>query len=254
MHTKKILRHMRATPAAGWALVIMAASGLAAAQAPVAGSPAAAELSADSARHRNAADKHVNDAVIVIEKMRNEPRMPELLAQAKGIFVVPTYGRAALGIGAEGGAGVLLVKHADGSWGDPAFYNLGGLSAGAQIGAQGGAIALILNNDKAVNKFMQNNMFSVNAAAGLTVVNWSKMAQRSLGDGDVVAWSSTKGLYGNLVAVGVNDIRYNRNTTNAYYGHNVALADVLAGKVTNPHAEPLKQALAAKGAASAAAR
>ena len=235
---------------AAWTLALMSVSGLAAAQA----APAAVATPAAASKQEAAAIKHVNDAVTVAQKMLQEPRMKELLAQAKGIFIVPTYGRAALGIGASGGAGLLLVKRADGAWSDPAFYNIGGISAGAQVGAEGGAIAMVLNNEKAVNKFMQKNAFSLNAAAGLTLVNWSKIAQGSLGDGDVVAWTGTKGLYGNLVAVGVGDIRYNQKLTDAYYHQTVSAADAVANKYTNPQADTLKQALASAPAAAGAVR
>lgn len=222
------------------AIALMAVCGVAAAQDtynPSAGPATAKDPDA-------AAVKHVNDAVVVARRMLEEPRMKELLAQAKGVFIVPTYGRAALGIGASGGAGLLLIKRADGTWNDPLFYNTGGISAGVQVGVEGGAIALVLNNEKAVNKFMQKNAFSLNAAAGLTIVNWSKIAQGALGEGDVVAWAGTKGLYGNLVSVGLTDIRYNEKLTSGYYRHPVAVADALAGKYTNPQADALKQTLA----------
>jgi lipid-binding SYLF domain-containing protein len=239
---------------AACALALMSASGLVAAQDAVGGGPAAVAAPAAPSRQEAAAIKHVADAVTVAQRMLEEPHMKELLQQAKGVFIVPTYGRAALGIGASGGAGVLLVKRADGLWNDPVFYNIGGVSAGAQVGAEAGAIALVLNNEKAVNKFMQKNMFSLNAAAGLTIVNWSKLAQGSLGAGDVVAWAGTKGLYGNLVAVGVSDIRYNQNVTNAYYHQTVSVTDAVTGKYSNPQAETLKQALAPGPAAPSVTR
>ena len=125
-------------------LAVASASGLAAAQdSPPATTPAAVATPAGASRQEAAATRHVNDAVTVAQRMLQETRMKELLQQAKGIFIVPTYGRAALGIGASGGAGVLLVKRADGSWSDPAFYNIGGISAGAQVGAEGGAISMV---------------------------------------------------------------------------------------------------------------
>lgn len=232
---------------ASCALVLISAGGLAAAQDAVDISGATAVVR----KPEETATKHVNDAVAVAQRMLQEPRMKELLQQAKGVFVVPTYGRAAIGVGASGGAGVLLIKRADGAWSDPAFYNIGGISAGAQIGAETGAIALVLNNEKAVNKFMQKNAFSMSAAAGLTIINWSKIAQGSLGDGDVVAWAGTKGLYGSLVSVGVSDIRYNQKLTNAYYHQTVSVADALAGKHPNPHADALKQTLASAPVAPA---
>jgi lipid-binding SYLF domain-containing protein len=192
----------------------------------------------------------VDDAAAVARRMLGEPGMQELLQPAKGIFIVPAYGRAALGVGASAGAGLLVIRRADGSWSDPAFYNIGSLSAGAQLGAEGGAIALVLMNERAVNKFMQKNSFVLNAAAGLTIVNWSKIVQGTVGDGDVVAWAGTSGLYGNLVALGVSDIRYNRRLTDAYYHRTVLVADVLTGKYANPQADTLKHALAGTSASA----
>lgn len=194
--------------------------------------------------------QHVNDAASVVKRMESEPGMNKLLSQAKGIFIVPEYGRAALGVGGSGGAGVLLVKNND-TWGEPAFYNIGSISVGVQAGAEGGPIAMVLTNDKAVNSFKQKNNFALSADAGLTVVDWSKMAQGEAGAGDVVAWSGTKGLFGSA-AIGVQDIRYNQAQTAAYYQkQNLAANDVISGKVRNPHAEVLKQALAATSSGTA---
>lgn len=75
---------------------------------------------------------------------------------------------------------------------------------------------MVLNNDKAINAVMKENNPSLNAAAGLTVVNWRKMAQGTVGIGDVVAWSGTKGLFGDVVAVGRSNIRFNQQLTDAF--------------------------------------
>lgn len=190
------------------------------------------------------ATERVNDALAVVRQLESDARMKSLLQQAKGVLIVPSYGRAALGVGAHGGGGLLLLRRADGNWSGPAFYDLGGLTLGLQVGAEGGAIAMILNNDKAVNAFMRKNNFALSAEAGLTVVNWSKLAQGMVGSGDVVAWSATKGLFGDAVAVGLHDIRFNANLTNAYYGRALSPKDVADGDVSNPQAQPLQQALA----------
>ncbi|MYM76239.1 hypothetical protein GTP56_29185, partial [Duganella sp. FT134W] len=195
--------------------------------------------------------ERVTDAMRVVRQLEAEPRMKQLLQQAKGVLIVPAYGRAALGVGAHGGAGLLLLKRADGSWSGPAFYDLGGLTVGLQAGAEGGALAMVLNNDKAVGEFMKKNNFSLSAAAGLTVFNWSKLAQGTAGNGDVVAWGATKGLFGDAVTVGLNDIRYNQSLTNAYYGRALSPKDIADGSVSNPQAQPLQQAL---GQASALTR
>jgi lipid-binding SYLF domain-containing protein len=194
-------------------------------------------------KYETAAINHVNSSVSVVRRMVAEPGINNLLQKAKGIFIVPAYARAAVGVGGSGGAGILLVKREGGVWGTPAFYNIGSINVGAQVGVEVGAIAMVLNNDKAVKGFMQKNDFSLNADAGLTVVNWNKTAQGSIGTGDVVAWSDTKGLFANVVSIGVQGIRFNANQTTAYYHQAVVAADVVNGKVNNPQSNPLREIL-----------
>jgi lipid-binding SYLF domain-containing protein len=173
-----------------------------------------------------------------------DDRMRSLLTAAKGVFIVPSYGRAAIGLGAEGGAGILLVKQGDSGWSQPVFYNTGGLSIGLQAGAQGGMLVFVLNNQKAVDAFFKKTSVSLNAKAGLTVLNWSKMTQGSLGTGDIVAWSDTKGLFGDVATVELNGIRYNQKLNDAYYHRTLSASDIIAGKTSNAQADLLVQALA----------
>jgi len=215
--------------------------GLAQAQAAA---PATQAAHTDPAsKPQQSAEGRVTAALAVVPQIEAEPRMKQLLQQAKGILIVPKFGRAALGVGAQGGAGLLLLKRADGSWSSPAFYDLGGLTIGLQAGGEGGAIAMVLNNDKAVNEFMKKTNFSLNAEAGLTVVNWSKLAMGTAGTGDVVAWSGTKGLFGDAIAIGLTGIRFNEKLTNAYYGRTLAPKDIASAGVSNAQAKPLQQAL-----------
>lgn len=189
------------------------------------------------------AAEQVTESVAVVKQMERDGNLRAVLEQARGIFIVPDYGRIALGIGARGGEGVLLVK-TQGGWSDPLFYNYGGISGGFQAGAEGGSIAMILNNEKAVNSFMQNNNWSLNADLGLTIINWSAKGQASVGKGDVVVWADTEGLLGDL-AISVTDINFDEDETAAFYGGNTTLADILNGKVQSPPqvVSTLKQAL-----------
>jgi len=228
------------------------AASLAALLAGTAGTAAMAQVGSakqaatpGTARHQEEvkdATEHVNQAVRVVHRMQANSDMRALLQRAKGVFVVPRYGEAALGVGARGGAGVLLVRSGN-TWSNPAFYNMGGITAGLEAGAQAGAIALVLNDQKAMNSFMQNNKFSLGADADLTLVDWSKKGAGSAGWGNITAWSDTKGLFGGA-AINITDIDYDEDETAGYYGRQVAARDVLGGKVTNPHADVLRQALA----------
>jgi SH3 domain-containing YSC84-like protein 1 len=138
----------------------------------------------------------------------------------------------------------MMLSHQDDTWAGPAFHNMGGISIGAQAGGSAGEIAFLLMSDNAVNQFKSKNSFSLNADAGLTIVNYSANKQASLGKGDIVVWSNTKGAYAGA-SVSVTDINWDEDSNRAYYNKQVKPTDVLKGRVTNAEAEPLKQALSA---------
>jgi lipid-binding SYLF domain-containing protein len=217
---------------------LLAVAGAALAHAAPPASPAAGQE-----RGQPATVRHVTEATDVVKRMAAEPRMRALLRDARAVFVVPHYGRAAIGLGASGGAGLLLVRKDDGSWSDPAFFNVGSVGLGLQIGVQTGPLVFILNNDKAVNEFKKKNNFALSADAGLTVVNWTRVAQGTGGAGDIVVWSATAGLFGNAASVNVLDVRFNEKATASYYGQRLNAEQVMAGKVSNAVADPLKAAL-----------
>ncbi|MFC4930723.1 lipid-binding SYLF domain-containing protein [Massilia sp. GCM10023247] len=239
---------MKQLVATSVAVLLAGTAGIAGAQvgaAKEAGTPGTAR----QAKEMKKGIEHVNKAVQVVHRMQQNPDMRALLQRSKGVFVVPDYGNAALGIGARGGAGVLLVRQGD-TWSNPAFYNYGGVSIGPQAGAEGGAIAFVLNDQKALNSFSQNNKFSLNADAGLTLVDWSKKGAGAAGWGNITAWADTEGLFGGA-ALSVADVDYDEDETAGYYGRQVAARDVLAGKISNPQAASLRQALASASAGKA---
>ncbi len=224
---------------------LLVAGLLVAGPALAAGSGDAAKTSAIAATADNSGPQGlVNEAVGVVQKMGNDPQLKQLMQQAKGIYIVPDFGRGALGIGARGGSGVML-SHQDDTWTGPAFYNMGGISIGAQAGGSAGQIAFLLMSDNAVNKFKSQNSFSLNAGAGLTIVDYSANKQASWGKGDIILWSDTEGAYAGAT-VSVTDINWDEDTNRAYYkGQQVSPTDVLKGRVTDAKAEPLKNALPA---------
>lgn len=188
------------------------------------------------------AQEDIDRATRVAERMTADPQLKTLVQQAKGIFILPHYGRAGLVVGAQGGEGVMLAHHLDGEWSAPVFFNVGGISLGAQAGAEGGPIAMLLMSDKAVDNFKRGNNFSLNAAAGLTIIHYSADAQANAGAGDVIVWSDTKGAFAGAT-VGVTDIRRDKDENRALYGRTMTTEDVLAGRLTTRLAKPLHDAL-----------
>jgi SH3 domain-containing YSC84-like protein 1 len=184
----------------------------------------------------------VNDAAKLVQKMERDPSLAAVLEQAKGVFVIPHYGRGGFIVGGQGGGGVVLVKHAM-AWSAPAFYSIGGGSIGAQAGGEGGAIAMILMTQKAVDHFQNSGgSWSLNGGAGLTVVNWSGKTQTNTNRGDVILWSNTSGLYGGLTA-SVTRISPDTKMDRAYYQRSVTSREILAGDVSDPYADPVRTAL-----------
>lgn len=194
-------------------------------------------------RREATAIRHVKESISVIEKMKLEPGMMNVMKQAKGLFIMPTYGRFAVGLGGSGGTGILVVRQNDGSWSDPAFFNVGGVNLGVQVGMERGTIGLVLKNQKAIDSFMYKNAFSLNAESGLTIEEWSKSAQSSVGSGDILVWSDAKGLFANAVSIGIKDIVFDRRRTQAYYHQEITAKEIAEAKIHHTQTQDLHKAL-----------
>lgn len=178
----------------------------------------------------------VDEAAEVVERLRANPETQEALKQADAVFIVPDYARAALGIGGAGGQGVLIANN-NGSWSAPAFYNVGTINLGLEAGVEAGRVAFLIMGEDALEGFRDENNFSLNADAGLTIINWSRRAQASVGKGaDVIAWSDTEGLYGDL-AVSVTDIFWDEEANRAYYRRTASAREIIGGQVEAPDSE-----------------
>ena len=180
------------------------------------------------------------DAADIVRRMRLDERLAQAIDSAKGVYIVPEYGRAAIMVGGPGGAGILVLRK-DGQWTSPAQFDFGGVSAGLEAGAETGSLVMILNTDAAVDRFRKNNIWNLNAEAGLTVANWSGKSQASTGE-DVLMWSDTEGLLGG-VALSVTDIRYDEDQTAAFYGETVDRSALFSGEAHSTKAEVLTDAL-----------
>lgn len=191
--------------------------------------------------------EQVNEALEVVNQMKQDPQLTNLLQRAQGVYIVPDFGKAAVGIGGRGGEGVVLIKK-DGEWSGPAFYNFGRVSAGLQAGVEAGSVAMLLMTQDAVRPFTsQQNSFSLDAAAGLTVVDYSEQGKATAGEPDVITWSDSKGLFAGA-SIGVTGFTRDEEENRAYYMKQATPQQIFSGTVKNPHADALKDALPARTA------
>ena len=77
---------------------------------------------------------------------------------------------------------------------------------------------------KKVKRNVPAGVVHIKASFNNTIITFTDV------NGDVVAWSGTKGLFGNVATIGVKDIRYNERMTSAYYGKTTSAMDVISGK------------------------
>lgn len=171
--------------------------------------------------------------------------MKKLSRSAKGIFIAPQVLKGAFVIGASGGTGVFLVREEGGKWTNPAFYTIGSVSFGFQIGGQASEVILLAMTDRGVTTLLQSSV-KLGADVGIAAGPVGAGAQAATANisADILAFSRSKGLYGGISLDGaVVDVRDSLNK--AYYGKPVTPTDILVKhSVSNSQADKLRASLA----------
>jgi len=164
-----------------------------------------------------------------------------LVKSAKGAFIAPMVLRGAFVVGGSGGSGVYLVRDSSSDrWVGPAFYTLGGVSFGFQIGGEASEVIFLAMTDRGVNALLKSGV-KLGADVGVAVgpIGAGVDASTANLSVDILTFSRSKGLYGGVSLAG--SVVYVRDDwNNAYYGLSVTPTDVLITKVvTNRHAQGL---------------
>ena len=81
----------------------------------------------------------LRDADTTVTNLKHDPSFDvarTMIQNARAVYIVPKLVKGGFIFGAEGGAGVLLRRTANG-WGTPRFYGMGSASFGLQAGLEG---------------------------------------------------------------------------------------------------------------------
>jgi lipid-binding SYLF domain-containing protein len=168
--------------------------------------------------------------------------------QAKGIFIVPQMLRGGFIVGGSGGRGLLLAQDGlSGKWSYPAFYSMGSISLGFQIGADVSEIILLIMTERGLGAMLSTDYklgADVSVAAG--PMGASAKAQTA----DILAFGRAQGIFGGVSIEGAA-ISPLHDWNRQYYGKPVQVFDIInARTATNPQAEPLRQILPKPGNSS----
>jgi len=186
----------------------------------------------------------VAKGTIVFKSFMRDPNMSwfrENVHRARGIFIVPQMLRGGFIIGGSGGSGMLLARdRKTGEWSYPAFYTMGSVSLGLQIGADVSEIILMVMTQKGLDAMLSTE-FKLGADVSVAAGPAGASAKAQLAD--VLAFGRSKGLFGGISIEGA--LVAPRNDWNqAYYHAPVTPVDILIKRtVKNPQADILRSIL-----------
>jgi lipid-binding SYLF domain-containing protein len=179
----------------------------------------------------------VDQAQIVLSEFQKAPEMGwfrDTLPKAKGVLIVPSLVKAGLIFGGSGGSGVYFaIDQTTGECRGPAFYGMGSVTFGLQIGAEKAEVVILAMTDEAV-KSMLSPQFKLGADASVAAgpVGIGAAGQASpLPAAAFLAFSRAKGAFAGLTiegAIVASKGEYNA----AYYGSPVTATDILVTGVS----------------------
>lgn len=192
----------------------------------------------------------VDEARITVERFAGDPDMGwfrKYAPRAKGMLIIPQLLKAGFFLGGSGGRGVLVLRNGQGgAWSQPAFYNVGSVSWGLQIGAKASEVIMLVLTPKGVTA-LQKSSFKfggdVSVAAGPKGAGAEGATAPSL-KVDYLSFSRSKGAFLGLSLEGAI-LKVHEDWNRAYYGRAVSPADILVkGKVRRPESRPLLDSVA----------
>ena len=188
----------------------------------------------------------ITGAVSIIEEMssaKDVATMADTAKTSRAIAIVPSMVKAGFILGGEYGEG-LILRHENGKWYGPSFYNIGGGSFGLQVGLQEVGLLLAVINERGVGAFMGSKTklggdFSI--AAG-PVGRRAEAATDAQITASIYSYSIAKGVFAGVSLDGsVISISVKRNKQ--YWGDKVTAKEALNKPATDERIQPLIKAL-----------
>ena len=188
----------------------------------------------------------VDKAKLTFDRFAADPTVgwsPNQAKNVKAVLIVPQFLKGAFGFGGAGGGGVLLVRdEKTGAWSHPAFYTVGAVSFGLQVGGDASEMVVVVKKTGALESFYTSSFKlggDANVAAGPLgggVKGWTRLTM----SGGMVGYMVSKGIFAGISAEGAV-VATARKSNEAYYGKGTRATDVLVTRtVSNPGSMKLR--------------
>lgn len=158
-----------------------------------------------------------------------------VFAKAKCVAVVPSMIKGGFIFGAEHGRGVASCRLPNGHWSAPAFFVVTGGSWGAQIGAEGVDLVMLIMNDNGLNQLLSAK-FKIGAAASASAGPVGRQAAADTSwkmNSEILTYSRARGLFAGATLNGAS-IKEDDDAMRSYYGRMVGFRPTLTGQVKDP--------------------
>ncbi len=186
-------------------------------------------------------EDRVEDSGHVLKEILNIPEdIPQdLLDKAECVIVLPSVKKAAFGVGASYGRGVMICRSGisyTGPWGAPALYALEGASIGFQIGGQATDFVLLVMNPAGARSLLSSKVklgADASAAAG-PKGRTAEGATDIVMSAEILSYSRNKGLFAGVSLEG-STLRSDGSANEKLYGQKLSARDIIRrGKVKTP--------------------
>ncbi len=203
-----------------------------------------------TAANRERVQLLVDSARITLNDFMSDPNygwFQEHIRDAKGVLIFPQVIKGGFIWGGSGGTGVFLARDPrTGNWSDPAFYTIGSVTFGLQIGGEAAQVVMLAMTQRAVESLLKSSVKlggDVSVALGPVGAGAKAGADIPSVTGDFISFAKSKGLYAGLnlegAVVGVRD-----SLNRGYYGKDVRPTDIIvAHSVSNRGADELRAIL-----------
>ncbi len=209
-------------------------------------------VSVSTANDMAAVQGLVDRAQLTLREFMRDPNytwLHENLDRAKGVLIFPQTLKGGFIFGGSGGTGVFLVRNdRTGDWSQPAFYTIGSVTFGLQIGGEAAEVVMLAMSQRAIDSLLSSS-FKLGGDVSLAVGPVGMGAKASADipiTADFITFTKARGLYGGLNLEGaVVAVRDSLNE--AYYGKNVRPVDIVERHaVLNSRSAELRETLKCK--------